>query len=276
MVLHTRARQRGWDSELFRKPEEIIPGEDAIAFVRMNHNPQWRNRDKRLIRKLNLKGVQTIPNFEMGQMYDDKLKQFRLMFEYMPKTWIFRDLGSAVRWTLDQKYPFISKTSEGAGSKNVRLIETKEQAQSEAEKAFGEEGLLVHYGLRQQRYVLWQRYHPVECDYRVLAIGNRRLIIRRKNRDDRPMASGSGKIEFLDPESKLAQSAFKFVDQLVKKFQMPFIGVDLIQVPEGWLLLEVTSSWSLPAYYDALFDDGRKGCHFFDIILDEIEKELLP
>lgn len=283
-MLHMAALQRGIDARLFRDPREV---ESGIAFVHMHHSMGRRNRDKRMISKLHEQPeVVTIPNLRSAQFYDDKALQAKFLSKWMPPTFYCKNVKAAMRAAATIGYPFISKTSEGAGSNNVRLIVSEDAAMAEAILVFGE-GLPLEAGKsgedrRQQGYLIWQKFCAGNgYDYRVICIGAQRLMIRRHNRDDRPMASGSGRIEYVndlttDPE---AAAVLEFADHVALVERFGFVGFDIIRDRDErkWRLMEVTVGWTLPAYFNCKFLRGecQSGAHFFNVLLDELDSGAL-
>jgi glutathione synthase/RimK-type ligase-like ATP-grasp enzyme len=215
-----------------------------------------------------------IPSLRAARLYDDKLAQAEAMERWMPRTIAVHDERDVDAALGQIGVPLISKASQGAGSYNVRLVETREAAFREAELIFSGRGIPLHFGEVQRDYLLWQEFLQGNAyDFRVIAVGRERLILRRGNRKDRPMASGSGiemPVTFPDAE---AESALEFADRFFAEEDMRFCGIDLVNDRRtgAWRLLECTTGWPLGKMALHTLVSGRPGTAFWDIVLDEIE-----
>lgn len=279
-MLASKAKLRGYDARVFDEPSEPT---DGYVFMHMHHHPNVRAEHKRMMAKMAMNPeLILIPNYISSVLYDDKLEQSRHFAKWMPLTRQFTTPGSAKKFlNAGPKMPFISKTSEGAGSHNVRLIQTSADALTEIRHAFSDLGIRIKYGLEQRGYLLWQEFVPGNPgDIRVLAIGTQRLVMRRTNRPDRPFASGSGNVQ---PVTKLDDeliSALQFANAFFKEHKQTWCGIDLVydHARKRWLLLETTVGWTLHAYYEcAFFNDRlertkRTGNDIWDVLLDEVEQ----
>lgn len=181
-------------------------------------------------------GIPCYPNLATAWHYDDKVKQyFRLKAYNFPFTdsWVFYERSPALEWAKNSAYPVVFKLRGGAGSTNVVLVKTQQQAANLIQKMFGrgvfpEKFLsagalrLKHFNLYQElhhiggnlyrwskgldtspfwqvhkNYVLFQKFLPGnDCDTRVTVIGERAFAFRRLVRDDDFRASGSGRIDY--------------------------------------------------------------------------------
>lgn len=279
-LLHRAAKARGYDARLFAEAREP---DEGIVFVHMHHHPQVRLKHKRMMAAMQVNpALHLIPDYQSSVLYDDKLEQARVYREWMPRTRIFHTPGSSKHFLNTQpKYPFMSKTAEGAGSHNVRLINNAKDAQDEIRDAFSDIGIKCKYGQEQRGYVLWQELVPGNAgDIRIIAIGDQRLILKRANRPDKPMASGSGNtkpVTVLDAE---AATALQFANRFFDAFGLKWCGIDLVMdhAAGEWRLLETTVGWTMTGYYDCNFinRDGtvtdRKGDQVWQVLLDEIER----
>lgn len=277
--LSVAAAKRGHDVHLFDEPREPDQG---YVFMHMHHHPQVRLLHKRVMAIMAMNSqLVLMPDYRSSVLYDDKLEQARQLSKWMPRTRVFYTPAAARRFLeTAPEYPFISKASEGASSHNVRMINTVDEAKIEIKHAFSDIGIKCRYGQAQRGYLLWQDFIPGnDGDIRIVAIGKKRLIIRRMNREDRPMASGSGKLKPItgaldhDCSQALAMSNLFFAHE-----NMNWCGVDLVKDARGkWLLLESTVGWNLNAYYECEFYDpggkpmGRMGDKVWDVLLDEVE-----
>jgi hypothetical protein len=181
--LATAAQAGGLDAHLFEEPREP---HDGYVFMHMHHHPQTRLAHKRMMSLMSYEPSLTlIPSYRASVLFDDKLEQARQFSNWLPRTRVFYTPGSAYRWLQQPDiYPFLSKSMEGTNSYNVRLIENFDQAKLEVRQSFSDVGVKTKYGQTQRGYLLWQDIVPDSdgMDMRVLAIGSKRLIIKRHAR----------------------------------------------------------------------------------------------
>jgi glutathione synthase/RimK-type ligase-like ATP-grasp enzyme len=283
-MLSQEAAKRGHDAHLFEDPRQPDAG---YVFVHMHHHPQVRMLHKRLMAIMAMNpNLTLIPEYRSSVLYDDKLEQARQLPKWMPRTRVFYT-PNAARRHLDAApaLPIMSKSAEGASSHNVRLLTTYEEARQEIKHAFSDIGIKCRYGQTQRGYLLWQDFVPGnEGDIRIIAIGTQRLILRRGNRADRPMASGSGN---LTPITSLDDSdvcaALDKANEFFAFEHFNWCGIDLVKDEQGvWYVLETTVGWTLHGYYDCAFIDCRdvmaprvreeRGDKVWQVLLEEIER----
>lgn len=269
------AAARGHDAHLFDDPKEPT---DGYVFFHMHHHPMVRLANKRAMALMALNpNLTLIPDYRSSVLYDDKIEQARQFSRWMPRTRVFYTPGAAYRHLAGVTYPFISKASEGASSHNVRLVADEEQARQEIRFAFSDLGLRCRYGQTQRGYLLWQDFVPNNTgDVRIIAIGRTRLILKRQNRDDRPMASGSGKttpVTAHDIDDELT-TALHYANEFFTAEKMLWCGVDLVRDNERWYVLESTVGWTMSGYTDCEFfgdPQHRHGNKIWEVFLDELE-----
>lgn len=280
-LLAKAAQVRGHEAHLFDDPR--IP-DRGFVFMHMHHHPQVRILHKRCmaIMAMNPELI-LIPEYRSSVLYDDKLEQARQLSKWMPRTRVFWTPGAARKFLENAPFPFISKSLDGASSHNVRLIATADDAKNEIRQAFSDLGIKCRYGQQQRGYLLWQDFIPGNAgDIRIIAVGTKRLILRRGNRPDRPMASGSGAltpIRSLDDHEIIA--ALAVADCFFEEEKMRWCGIDMVRDEKGkWFILECTVGWTLHGYYECAFidvSDGQpevmplNGDMIWSVLLDEIE-----
>lgn len=166
--------------------------------------------------------------------YDDKIAQaflFQALDIPSPKTWVFFDKKLALEWARETRYPVVMKLWGGAGSNNVRLIDSQADARKWIEVLFergitgmdsvGNRGRKLKRTARMiakkilgrvdisdiqawsngwdvhRNYALFQEFLPDNRhDTRITVIGDRAFGFRRFNRDNDFRASGSGRLDY--------------------------------------------------------------------------------
>jgi hypothetical protein len=172
-------------------------------------------------------GLAVYPDQNTCWHYDDKAAQALLLEAAgipVPKTWVWYHRQAAIDWARLANYPVVLKLAGGAGSTNVRLVRSFEEAAQWIQVMFesGAERLdqpghppplawkrRLKYAWRLVRgkplpeapvawplhknYILFQEFLPGNTfDTRVSIIGNRAFCARRLNRENDFRASGSG------------------------------------------------------------------------------------
>jgi len=279
--LYEAARNRKMPARMFTSPYE--PNEGYV-FAHMHHHPNVRARDKAVMAHLALNpGLTLIPDYRSSVVYDDKIEQCRHFAKWMPRTFVSRTASEA-RIVLGQmRYPFMSKSFDGAGSHNVRLIVDEDAARNEIRLAFGGDGIKCRYNQMQQDYLLWQEFIPGnDHDIRAIIIGEQVMLLRRDNRDDRPMASGSGRtipITYKNLDAHYC-SALDFSRRFFKENSLKWCGIDLVAHGDRWYVLETTVGWTMPVYNDCTFfgpgdvyaSTPYTGKQTWSVLLDEIQR----
>ena len=282
------AGRAGIQADLFENPQDVPAG--ACAFVRLDQQREQRDYSKWVVAELNRLGVKTIPTAAEGVWYDDKIAQVEPLSEYLPETLVINTADEAhevlKNWVHSiGGYPFISKAKDGASSVAVRLIENEQQARQEIRGVFSREGIRSTYDRRQQGYLYWQRFIPDnDGDIRIIVMGKYLMGLWRKNRKDKPFASGSGNngpiMDFSDHFNTLAaQICLEFAEKVKTQWMAFDVVFDETGKPH---ILELSSSWSPHAYKECpLFThdrfyfkpSGRYGAEMFDVAV-EIVAEL--
>jgi len=198
-----------------------LQGCDAFMW-RHVHWPQMRQIARRLLPVVERQlGLLMYPDQDTCWHYDDKIAQAQLLEAAgipSPRTWIWYDRNAAWQWAQSAAYPLVLKLWAGAGSTNVRLVESAEEARLWIDKLFGEgvfgldrprvtSGRRVLDLVRRRKsdppwelhknYVLFQEFLPGnDFDTRITVIGQRAFGFRRFNRENDFRASGSGKLDY--------------------------------------------------------------------------------
>jgi len=184
-------------------------------------------------------GLRVFPNYATCWHYDDKVAQKYLLEAVsapLVPTWIFHDRGEALNWAASAAWPKVFKLRRGAGSVNVRLVNSRNEANKLIMKMFGPgmkatarpgEVLRINRGQfstvskcvarlerlpgalrrrsrfpREQDYALFQEFIPGNLfDTRITTIGNRAFCFHRAVRKGDFRASGSGHLLYPKPDA---------------------------------------------------------------------------
>ena len=194
-----------------------------------------------IIAALEQSGLLVFPSTATCWHYDDKAGQKYLLESIgapLIPTWMFTNQRAARDWIASATWPKVFKLRCGAGSENVRLVESRQEAEALCRRAFGSgfpasPGYLYdasvrlrhiggwrdfgrklrraprslaetlsrrRYTPRQRGYLLFQEFMAGnDFDTRVTVIGERAFGAMRRNRPHDFRASGSGDCIF-EPE----------------------------------------------------------------------------
>lgn len=224
---------------------------------------------RQLIYSLGKKGVKTFPNAHTCWHYDDKVGQKYLLEAIeapLVQSYVFYSKDKALTWLDQSSLPKVFKLRSGAGSINVALIKTRQQAKKLINKAFGKgfktvnnwsglkdrlwrlkrdkswkqivsvaKGivrLFIHtefqkFSTAQKGYVYFQDFIPDNLyDTRLVVIGNRCFGVRRFCRENDFRASGSG-VKAYEPEL-FDVNTIKIAFEIAKKLNSQSLALDFI------------------------------------------------
>lgn len=256
----SEASCRGWSARLINSADEI-KSNNAILFARISQDAKKREREIPIIKKAADIGVIMIPNIDLLLEYESKILQTQRYKEWMPETDYITSAYDAALILGKHGYPFVSKSSTGSASCNVRLIHNETEGVDEIKKAFSDDGLKASHGLgekAQKGYLIWQRLLAGnDYDYRACIVGDKIMLLRRGNRKDVPFASGSGITEPIRELNDETESVLEFAYMFFRKFKMGWCGIDIVKDydKKEWRMLETTIGWKQSAYSDCVFFD---------------------
>lgn len=235
-----------------------------VAYIRTCTFPLYRDAGLDLALKLWHRDVPTLPPFKDTLLYDNKMRQsaHSALSRFMPLTGVITDMDFALGAASTMAYPFVSKSSRGAGSHNVRLIRTREEAEAEIRAAFGA-GIKAHREL-QRGYLIWQEFiEGNDHDIRVVINGDNAYGLIRYNRSkDVPFASGSGKRDVITDISEAfdtaespewwwqARKSFETAREIAAALGTRWACFDFVFRGERCYVLEISFSWVESAYAD--------------------------
>jgi glutathione synthase/RimK-type ligase-like ATP-grasp enzyme len=241
---------------------ESLAGCDAFMW-RWAHFWSMHRVAKRLLPVIEHQiGLHVYPSQKTSWHFDDKAAQafvLRAAGIPTPETWVFFSADRAHAWADQAAYPVVHKLVSGAGSTNVSLVKSREEAHHLIDKLFTTgcfeltseqpriDGLRNRVSVASQilktgtsdeiphpsgehyhrNEVYFQKFVPGNnCDIRITVIGNRAFGFRRLNRDNDFRASGSGKISF-DP-AEIPQEAVRLAFQCSQRLQCQSMAYDIL------------------------------------------------
>ncbi|MBR8759095.1 ATP-grasp domain-containing protein [Porphyromonas levii] len=247
---------------------------DCDAFMWHHHHGHYRDVvfAKQLLFSLEQAGKVVFPDFKTGWHFDDKLGQ-KYLFESLgiqaAKAWAFYDKESAYKWIEQTTFPKVFKLRGGAGSANVKLARTPQQAKAFVRKAFGRgysasnpmlslktewnrfikgEGrfydvakyiaLLLFPQIRggnmlprHKGYVYFQEFIPNEgFDYRLEIVGDKAIAMVRMARAGDFRASGGHDDRF--DANLIPKDVIDFAFECSEKLGVQSVALDIVQEKE--------------------------------------------
>ena len=231
------------------------------------------------------------PNISTCWHFDDKVAQKYLLEAIgapLVPTHIFYDPETARRWIDNASFPKVFKLRRGAGSLNVRLVRTRDEARALAKQAFahGFKPVPEYWNDAGKRYriarrrrdllgvlsrlpktlvEIWQKNQIMgrekgylylqdflpdnQFDTRVTIIGDRAFAFIRRVRPGDFRASGSGEIDY-DPQ-KIRVQCIEMAFEVAKKIGSQSMAFDFIATPDGRpMIAEISYCYVAAAVYD--------------------------
>jgi glutathione synthase/RimK-type ligase-like ATP-grasp enzyme len=245
---------------------------------------------QQLLFSLQQKGLKVFPDFNTAWHFDDKLGQKYLLESIgarIPKTSVFYERKDALTFIEETKFPLVFKLRGGAGSNNVALLKTKEEAITFINKAFNKG--FSNYNKRgdlkdewkrwkqkkssnidllksirrlvfstkfakmvgnESGYFMVQEFVPEnKADIRVVTIGDKAFAIKRLVRDNDFRASGSGKIIY--DKSEIPQSCVDYAFEISKKLGTQCCAYDFVFDHQNQpIIVEINYGFAHRSYND--------------------------
>jgi glutathione synthase/RimK-type ligase-like ATP-grasp enzyme len=232
-------------------------------------DPRGQLASKSIVHSMELAGYLTFPSYADFWHFDDKIAQ-KYIFDALsvrhPKTHVFLEKEAAHNWAREATFPLVFKLKAGAGSSNVRLIQSKEDAYRVIDRMFSKgypatdsaikdlktkirkhrlsrdwlatisrapKTLSKWFRLRgelpwERGYSYFQEYLPAnDFDTRVTVIGDKAFAFRRFVRPGDFRASGSGLIDYARENVDLA--CIKAAFQIAGKLGSTCVAFDFIK-----------------------------------------------
>lgn len=273
-----------YDSDIIQQVE------NCDIFMWHHHHGNYKDVlfAKQLLYSLQIAGKKVFPDFNTGWHFDDKVGQKYLLEAIdapLVPSYAFYTKESALEWVDRTTFPKVFKLRGGAGSSNVKLAKTKEEAIKMIGRAFGKgftqfdrwrnlkervrkyregkDSLLgickgigrlfiptefskMHY--REKGYVYFQDFIPNNSfDLRVIVVGDKAFAIKRIVREGDFRASGSGNIIYDKQEidETCVEIAFKVNKVLISQS----LAIDFVfDIKNNPLIVELSYGFATAVY----------------------------
>ena len=258
----------------------------------MWHHHQGSPRDilaaRPILFALEQAGIKVFPDFNTNWHFDDKLGQKYLLEAIdapLVPAYVFYDKKKALVWADQTDFPKVFKLRGGAGSQNVRLVKSKQEAKRLIRKAFGkgfpaydaEGGMkerwrkyrlgktdvtdvlkgVIRLALappyaqmgREKGYIYFQDFIPDnDHDIRIVVIGDNAFAIKRLARKNDFRASGGGTILY---EKQLFKDDWiKLAFNINDKLKSQCTAMDFVFDKGEPKLVEISYGFSPEGYFD--------------------------
>ena len=263
---------------------------ECTALLWHHHHGNYKDviTAKRIISAAENAGIKVFPSTNTGWHFDDKVAQKYLLEAIgapLVPSFIFYDSKSANTWIAKNQFPKVFKLKGGAGSSNVSLVKSKEDAYKLVRTAFGKgftqydriqsfkdrikkykigkdtllgvlKGFVRIFLLadfaklqgREKGYIYFQEFIPNnKFDIRVIVIGNKSFAIKRIVREDDFRASGSGSITYSEKEIDIRCVDIAF--HVSKQLKTQCLAYDFIfDENDEPLIVEISYGFSYKSY----------------------------
>lgn len=242
---------------------------------------------KQLLYSVKASGRKVFPDFDTAWHFDDKVGQKYLLEAVgapLVPSFVFYSKADALRWIDKTSFPKVFKLRGGAGSSNVRIVNSKSEAERLVRTAFGRgfsqynkwESLndrILKYrtgkttlfdvckGIvrlfyttkfakmagREKGYVYFQEFIPNNnFDIRVIVIGNKAFAIKRMVRENDFRASGSGTI--LYEKNHFDNQTIQLAFDVASKLKTQCLAFDFVYQNGQPYIVEISYGFALKGY----------------------------
>lgn len=265
---------------------------DCDAFMWHHFHNSYKDAlfAKQLLFSLQQAGKRVFPDFNTGWHFDDKVGQKYLLEAIgapLVPSYVFYTKKEALDWVEKTTFPKVFKLRGGAGATNVRLANTKRDAQRLVKKAFGKgfaqkdfvyffrdkckkyrngvaslKDVLNAFGrifvgnefakmhAPEKGYVYFQDFIPNNTfDIRVCIVSNKAFSLKRLVRKGDFRASGSGSIIF--EKAQLDERCVQIAFQTNKYLKAQSVAFDFVfDQTNQPLIVEISFGYAVKAYDD--------------------------
>jgi glutathione synthase/RimK-type ligase-like ATP-grasp enzyme len=214
--------------------ESHIVNDFNFVFYASSQKPEYKYFILDHLINMQSQGVVLIPGIEHFIAHENK--SFQTIFLQNKKipyvnSRVISNYEEGMRYFNENNLPFVVKTSDGWGSRGVKLIKNRIKF-----KYFMLRNLKDRYhGSKGLGKIVVQEYlKDLEGDWKILIFGNKIAGLYRLNRKNDFRASGSGQIQFEDVPEYILNFAFEVKEEL----KVPWCSLDVFDTKEGPVLGE--------------------------------------
>ena len=260
---------------------------DALMWHFNHKSPKASKFAKQLLFSVQISGKSVFPDFNTMWHFDDKVAQkylLEVLGAPLVPSYVFYSKKEALDWAGETNYPKVFKLRTGAGSDNVKMVKSQNEAKYVINKAFGKgfkqyeawgslkeryrkyksgktdiwdvfKGIIrfVHtteYSRvtgKEIGYVYFQDFIPDnDHDIRVIVIGDKAFAIKRMVRKNDFRASGSGFI--LYEKEHFKDETIRKAFEISEKLQVQCMAYDFVFLNEKPLIVEISYGFAQEGY----------------------------
>jgi glutathione synthase/RimK-type ligase-like ATP-grasp enzyme len=260
---------------------------DALMWHFNHKGPKESKFAKQLLFSVQASGKKLFPDYNTVWHFDDKVAQKYLLEAIdapLAPAYVFYSKKEAQEWANQTSYPKVFKLRNGAGSDNVRLVKSENEAIRLINKAFSKgfkqyvawRDLLERYRLyrlgkitlwdivkgiirlvypteyarvtgREIGYIYFQDFIPGnEHDIRVIVIGDKAFAIKRMVRKNDFRASGSGFI--LYEKEHFNNETIQLAFEVSNKLRVQCMAYDFVYLEGKPMIVEISYGFAMKGY----------------------------
>lgn len=200
------------------------------------------------------------PSYDELFIYENKrnMASFLEIMEYPhPKTNVFARKEDALNFIIHCNYPIVFKSNIGAASSGVQIIQGAVAAKKIILSVFGRFNDVFtigktlfrtsnkikwlkypSFGSTQKFYVIFQEYHKIKWEWRIIKIGDSYFGHQKLLKGDFSSGSGIDAVGWIDPPSEL----LFLVKDICEKGNFHSMSVDIFETVDGKFLINELQS----------------------------------
>ncbi|TGC10611.1 ATP-grasp domain-containing protein [Methanolobus halotolerans] len=214
--------------------EPHIVNDFNFVFYASSQKPKYKEFILDHLINIQSQGIMLIPGIEHFIAHENK--SFQTIFLNnrnfnCVNSRVISNYEEGIRYLNEKKLPLVVKTSDGWGSKGVKLIKSRIKF-----KLFLFQNLKERYhGTKGLGKIVVQEYiQNLEGDWKILIFGNKIAGLYRLNRKNDFRASGSGKFQF----KEVPENILNFASEVKEELKVPCCSLDVFETKEGPVLGE--------------------------------------
>lgn len=261
-VLKQLFANEGWTLEVMRFADinfssHQMSGKYVLYQSSEDNGGLYKSYIDDVVYALHMQGVKLIPHYPLFKAHHNKVFM-ELLRSVIGETNLqsldSRSLGALDELYLhkDMGYPIVIKSSAGAGSSGVKLVNNYAELLSAAKKISSSFSIkewinsarlrlkgihkrIVPHSLYRNKFILQQFIPGLKGDSKILVFNNKYYVLNRRNRKDDFRASGSGLFQW--PET-VSDEMLNFAKSCFEAFDAPCASFDIGYDGEKYYLIE--------------------------------------
>ena len=260
---------------------------DALMWHFNHKSPKASKFARQLLYAVQASGKAVFPDYNTVWHFDDKVGQKYLLEAIgapLAPAYVFYTREEAVRWVKNASFPKVFKLRNGAGSDNVRKVNTQKEALKLVKRAFGKGfsqysawsnlreryrkyalgktalwnvikgivrlGYTTEYARvtgNEKGYIYFQDFIPNnDFDIRVIVIGDQAFAIKRMVRENDFRASGSGSIRY--EKENFTEETIRLAFTISERLNAQCMAYDFVFDGSEPLVVEISYGFALQGY----------------------------